>query len=95
MERSLPEGEVPAAIFDDPEIFALERERVFARSWVYLAHTSEIPEPGDYVLRYICDDPYIVVHTAEGEIRALHNRSRSPSCSRPPTVRRATPPSAR
>jgi phenylpropionate dioxygenase-like ring-hydroxylating dioxygenase large terminal subunit len=76
MESMLQQGEAPAAIFNDPEIFAIERERVFARSWVYLAHESEIPEPGDYVLRYIVDDPFIVVRDADGEIRALHNHCR-------------------
>lgn len=71
-----PQGEAPAAIFNDPAIFALEREKVFARSWVYLAHESEIPEEGDYVLRYILDDPLVVVRGEDGEIRALHNQCR-------------------
>jgi phenylpropionate dioxygenase-like ring-hydroxylating dioxygenase large terminal subunit len=76
MEMSLPKGEVPSAIFNDWDIFTTERRKVFARSWVYLAHESELPEPGDYVLRYIVDDPYIVVRSADGEIRALHNHCR-------------------
>jgi phenylpropionate dioxygenase-like ring-hydroxylating dioxygenase large terminal subunit len=76
METSLPNGEVPTAIFNDADIFTTERRKVFARSWVYLAHESEIPDPGDYVLRYIVDDPYIVVRSADGEIRALHNHCR-------------------
>jgi PAH dioxygenase large subunit len=49
-------GELPAAIFNDEDVFALEREKVFGRSWIYLGHESEIPEPGDYVLRYIARD---------------------------------------
>jgi PAH dioxygenase large subunit len=76
MEVSLPQGVAPAGIFNDPEIFAMEREKVFARSWIYLAHESEIPEPGDYVLRYIVDDPFIVVRDADGEVRAMHNHCR-------------------
>ncbi len=73
MEESLPEGEIPAAIFNDPEIFELEQERVFATSWVYLAHESEIPNPGDYVLRYVVDNPFIVVRDEERRVRALLN----------------------
>ena len=71
MDQSLPEGEIPAGILSDPEIFELERERVFARSWVYIAHESEIPNPGDYVLRYIVDNRFIVVRDEEGQVRAL------------------------
>lgn len=72
----LPGGELPAAMFNDRDIFERERERIFARSWVYLAHESEVPEPGDYVLRYIVDDPFIVVRDADGRLRALHNQCR-------------------
>ncbi len=71
-----PTGQAPAGIFNDPGIFAMEREKVFARSWVYLAHDSEIPEPGDYVLRYILDDPFIVVRGEDGRISALFNQCR-------------------
>jgi|FaiFalFF_MnMetaG_3_1042247.scaffolds.fasta_scaffold44985_2 PAH dioxygenase large subunit len=39
-------------LYVDPEVFELEKERIFARSWVFLAHESEIPRPGDYVMRY-------------------------------------------
>ena len=59
-------GEIPAAIFNDPGIFALEREKVFARAWVYLGHESEIPEPGDYVLRAIVSDQFVVVRDEDG-----------------------------
>ncbi|HSK21555.1 MAG TPA: aromatic ring-hydroxylating dioxygenase subunit alpha [Egicoccus sp.] len=72
----LPGGELPAAMFNNRAIFELERERIFARSWVYLAHESEIPEPGDYVLRYVVDDPFIVVRDADGQLRAMHNQCR-------------------
>jgi len=71
VRRSLIQGELPAGIFNDPEIFALERERIFARSWVFLAFESEIPAPGDYVLRYILDTPLIVVRSEDGVVRAF------------------------
>ncbi len=49
-------GMIPAHVYADPEIFALERDRLFARSWVFLAHESEIPDPGDYVVRRVLAD---------------------------------------
>lgn len=69
-------GELPAAIFNDHDVFELEREKIFARSWVYLAHESEITDPGDYVLRYVCSDPFVVVRDERGEVRALLNQCR-------------------
>lgn len=73
MRELHPTGQAPAAIFNDPAIFALEKEKVFARSWVYLAHESEVPEEGDYVLRYLMDDPFIIVRSEDGQVRALSN----------------------
>jgi phthalate 3,4-dioxygenase subunit alpha len=67
------EGMVPARIYGDQEIFELERERVFGRAWIFLAHASEIPEPGDYVVRRIAEDSFIVVRDEDGEIRVLFN----------------------
>ncbi len=69
---SIDAGEfmLPLALFSDPELFELEKERVFARTWNFLAHESEIPEPGDYVLRHIVDDTFIVVRDEEGVVRA-------------------------
>jgi phthalate 3,4-dioxygenase subunit alpha len=67
------DGMVPASIYGDPEIFRLERERVFPRSWVFLAHESEIAAPGDYVVRRIVDDSFIVVRDEEGRVRVLFN----------------------
>ncbi|MBI3246232.1 MAG: hypothetical protein HYZ50_06975 [Deltaproteobacteria bacterium] len=37
---------VPAGRYTDPHFFALEREHVFGKSWMFVAHTSELPTPG-------------------------------------------------
>ena len=76
MADALPHGEVPSVIFNDSNVFELEREKIFARSWIYLGHESEIPHPGDYVLRYIVDDPFIVIRDEKGVVRALLNQCR-------------------
>ena len=30
-------------IYRDPEVFALEMDRIFKRTWVFMAHESELP----------------------------------------------------
>src|SRR3954447_5387400 len=64
---------IPAHVYGDPDIFALERDRLFARSWVYLAHESEIPDPGDYVVRRVLNDSFIVVRGEAGTVRVMFN----------------------
>jgi phenylpropionate dioxygenase-like ring-hydroxylating dioxygenase large terminal subunit len=74
--QALAGGELPAAMFNDAATFELECDKIFTRSWIYLAHESEIPEPGDYVLRYIVRDPFVVIRDEGGELRALLNHCR-------------------
>ncbi len=66
-------GMVPAHIYNDAEIFRLERDRLFARAWVFVAHESEIPSPGDYVVRRVLGDSFIVVRDEGGAVRVLFN----------------------
>ena len=66
-------GDVPAAIYNEREIFELERERVFGRAWLFLAHEAEIPSPGDYVVRRIVDDSLIVIRDEAGAVQVLFN----------------------
>jgi p-cumate 2,3-dioxygenase subunit alpha len=50
-----------------------EIARVFDRSWLYLGHESELPEPGDYRRRTIAGRSIMFVRGDDGRIRALHN----------------------
>ena len=57
-----------------PEIYALELERVFSHSWLYVGHDSEVSAPGDYVRRPVGGRPLFMVRgVRSGEIRVFHN----------------------
>ena len=73
LRADLGRGEVPGYIYADEAVFAREREAVFARTWNCLGHESEIPNHGDYVVRYIGDDSLIVTRTSDGTVQAFHN----------------------
>src|SRR4051794_28488368 len=64
---------VPAARYGDAEFAALERDGVFERSWLMVAHTSELPKPGDYRLVDQLALPVMLVRGQDGVIRAFYN----------------------
>lgn len=66
-------GMIPAHIYNDAEIFALEKQRLFSRAWMFVGHESEIPQNGDYVVRRVLDDSFIIARDSGGHIRALFN----------------------
>ena len=66
-------GMIPAHIYNDSEIFTLEKERLFGRSWLFVAHESEVPQPGDYVVRHVLEDSFIISRDDKGEVRAMFN----------------------
>lgn len=76
IRAQLERGIVDPAIFLDEEIYRLELERVWKRSWVFVAHESMIPQAGDYVTSCIGEDPVIVVRSRDGRLRVLLNRCR-------------------
>ncbi|KMV24301.1 ring-hydroxylating oxygenase subunit alpha [Mycobacterium heckeshornense] len=62
------------SVYTSPEIFAREMDTIFKAGWVYVAHESEISEPGDYLTRMIGRDPVVVVRGKDGVVRVLLNR---------------------
>ena len=66
-------GMIPAHIYNDREVFELEKERLFSRAWLFVGHESEIPQPGDYVVRRVLEDSFIVARDEAGEVRAHFN----------------------
>ncbi len=76
IESGLPHGRIPAEIFGNPDIYQAELRRVFGRAWVFLAHESEIEANGDYVLRKIGEDNFVVTRDEFGEIHVLFDACR-------------------
>lgn len=69
-------GLVSRDAFVSQDVYRLEQERIFCRAWIYLAHDSEIPAAGDYVVRSLGGAPVIVVREDDGSIHALLNSCR-------------------
>jgi 3-phenylpropionate/trans-cinnamate dioxygenase alpha subunit len=69
-------GLVSRKNFADPEIYKQELEQVFARSWLFLGHESQIPNPGDFFNTYMGEDPILVTRGKDGKVNAMLNSCR-------------------
>jgi len=70
------DGRMRTDIYMNPAVFAAEMERIFGRTWVYVGHTSEIAEPGDYTTTRIGAEPVILSRDKDGKVHVLFNRCR-------------------
>jgi len=71
-----PAFKVSRRIYHDPEVHSRELKRVFRPSWLFVAHESEVAEPGDYVTRVLGTDPVIVTRDEQGKVHVLLNSCR-------------------
>lgn len=67
---------VAGRLYTDPEIFREEMKRIFYRTWVWVAHESEIPESGSFKTTWVGDQPVIVNRDRKGNFNTLLNRCR-------------------
>lgn len=59
--------------FTDADVLGAERRSIFDRCWLYLAHESEIPDKGSFVLREVGGRGILFVRGKDGQPRAFLN----------------------
>ncbi|MEV6768448.1 aromatic ring-hydroxylating dioxygenase subunit alpha [Nocardia sp. NPDC051030] len=65
---------VHGSLYTDPAVFADELERIWYGGWVFVGHTSEVPQSGDYVRKKIGPQDIIMTRDRTGEVHLLVNR---------------------
>jgi len=74
VEHLVRKGLVHRRVYTDPELFAVEMDRIFGATWCFIGHESEVPESGDFVRKRLGKRQIVLVRTRKGEIRGLLNR---------------------
>src|SRR2546421_1533157 len=68
--------DLPVGRYTDHELFRLEADVLFRRTWVYAGHESELAEPGSYLVFARTGSPILIVRGQDRVVRAFYNTCR-------------------
>ncbi|MFC7409137.1 aromatic ring-hydroxylating dioxygenase subunit alpha [Hydrogenophaga atypica] len=66
--------EVHKDCYIDDEIFDLEMAHLFANTWVYVGHASQVPKVGDFYTTTVGTQPVVMARHTDQSVRVLYNR---------------------
>jgi choline monooxygenase len=64
---------LPANFYFDPAFEALEKEKIFARTWQIVGHERQLPGPGSFFTADLVGEPLLIARNAAGEIKGFYN----------------------
>ncbi|RIK72153.1 MAG: (2Fe-2S)-binding protein, partial [Planctomycetota bacterium] len=64
---------LPPDSYRDEEFYRVERQRVWARSWVAVGYECQVPNAGDCITVEVADQPLFVLRDRSGGLRAFYN----------------------
>ncbi len=64
---------LPSFFYTDAEVYEIEKQNIFYRTWQFVAHRTAFEKPGDYVTVQICDQNLFVMMGKDNELRAFYN----------------------
>ena len=67
-------AQVHGSLYTDPTIFTEELEKIWFKTWVFIGHESEVPQPNDYVRKKLATQDVIMTRDRDGEVHLLINR---------------------
>ncbi|MCV6620440.1 MAG: aromatic ring-hydroxylating dioxygenase subunit alpha [Cellvibrionaceae bacterium] len=75
IEKLVEPARVHRKVYTDEEIFDLEMERVWGRTWIFAGHASEVPNGGDYKTFNIGSQSMLMVRNRKNDnISVFYNR---------------------
>ena len=73
IENQKPGYSLDQRFYTDPAIYELELERIIYRHWIFAAHESQLPEPGDFRVLNVAGESAIIVRGKDGTINGFAN----------------------
>ena len=64
---------MPARFYNDPGVFAAEREHIFLKQWFFLAREDQLPHAGDFRAFETVGGPVALVHGDDDVLRCFAN----------------------
>ncbi|MBA3586768.1 MAG: Rieske (2Fe-2S) protein, partial [Chloroflexi bacterium] len=64
---------LPSRYYLSRDILAAEKDRIFGRTWQLVARTDELQRIGDFVPVTVLDEPIVITHGLDGELKAFYN----------------------
>jgi len=64
---------LPAGVYFDRAVFALEKEKIFSHSWQVVGHCSQVANAGDYFTANLVGEPLLFVRGLDGKLRGFYN----------------------
>lgn len=64
---------LPSDLYWAPEAYAREQDRIFAKSWNFACHRSQVAEAGQYIRLDIAGEDIVVVRDKAGALHAFYN----------------------
>ena len=67
-------GPVPAEPIFSDEYFALERDRIFRRTWINVGRVEDVAEAGDFFVRdiVVCGVSLLIIRGSDGVVRGCN-----------------------
>jgi phenylpropionate dioxygenase-like ring-hydroxylating dioxygenase large terminal subunit len=68
-----PAYQLPPSAYFDPAWFEREKREIFGRTWNYVGHQLDLPEPGSFLTAVVGTEPVVVVRRADGSLTGYVN----------------------
>jgi len=64
---------LPAVLYTDASVLAVEKEKIFSRTWQVVGHADQVANPGDYFTIELVGEPLVIVRGTDARLRGFYN----------------------